>query len=125
MNGNKLLLDTNAILYLLNGDKDIADVIHGKLVYLSFVSEMELLGFPDISQNEENSIKQFLEDATTKVIDINTNIKENAITLRRKYKIKLPDSIIMGTAQFLDIPVLTADKDFEKVNEINLILFEN
>ena len=30
MNGNKFLLDTNTILYLLNGDKTVADFLFNK-----------------------------------------------------------------------------------------------
>ncbi|MEA3297332.1 MAG: PIN domain-containing protein, partial [candidate division Zixibacteria bacterium] len=33
-----------------------------------------------------------------KIIDINTNIKSEVIKIRRKYKIKLPDCIIIATS---------------------------
>ena len=36
MSGNKLLLDTNAVLYLLNGDETLSDFLEGKnYTYLS------------------------------------------------------------------------------------------
>lgn len=44
MSGNSLLIDTNIALYLLNGDNTIAELLDGKDVYLSFISELELLG---------------------------------------------------------------------------------
>lgn len=45
MNGNNLFLDTNIVLYLLSGDKTVADILFEKTVFISFVTELELLGF--------------------------------------------------------------------------------
>jgi predicted nucleic acid-binding protein len=49
--------------------------------------------------------------------------KNFVIDLRRRYHIKLPDSIIMATSLYLNIPIITADKDYSKVEEIDLIYF--
>ncbi len=37
---------------------------------------------------------------------------------------KLPDAIIAATAIHLQIPLITADKDFEKVEELMLYLYQ-
>lgn len=50
MNGSSVLLDTNAGLYLLNGNKALAELLKGKRVYLSFITEIELQGFPFIKE---------------------------------------------------------------------------
>jgi len=42
MNGNKLLLDTNIILYLLDGDNTLVNILEGKIPYVSFITELEL-----------------------------------------------------------------------------------
>ncbi len=42
MNGNKLLLDTNTVLYVLAGDETLASFLNGKELYLSIISELEL-----------------------------------------------------------------------------------
>lgn len=34
MNGNKLFLDSNIILYLLNGDETLAELLNGRQLYL-------------------------------------------------------------------------------------------
>ena len=52
MNGDKYLLDTNAILYILNGDQTLADFLFGKDLYTSIISEMELLSYKDITDQE-------------------------------------------------------------------------
>ncbi len=43
MNGNKLFLDTNIILDLLNGDETLAEFLNGKQLYISVITELELL----------------------------------------------------------------------------------
>ena len=42
MSGASFLLDTNVVLYLLSGNKTIADTIDGAQIYVSFVTELEL-----------------------------------------------------------------------------------
>ena len=59
MNGNKLLLDTNAVLYLLGGDETLATLLNGKDLYLSIISELELLSYKKISLREQKIITSF------------------------------------------------------------------
>jgi predicted nucleic acid-binding protein len=123
MNGNKLFLDTNIILYLLNGDKTLAELLNEKQLYISIITELELLAFNGITINEEKIIKDFVSQCKT--ITINTQVKEEAIRGRKTYKTKLPDSIIIATALYLDLPLITSDVEFKKVNELTLIHYEN
>ncbi|WP_414601150.1 PIN domain-containing protein [Algoriphagus sp. NG3] len=51
-------------------------------------------------------------------------IKEQTIQLKRKYSLKLPDAIIASTCIVLEIPLVTADRGFIKITELNLILLE-
>lgn len=122
MSGNKLFLDTNIIVYFLSGDKTIADLIDGKTVYVSFVTQLELLGYAGLSKAEENRIESFLSECV--IIDINNVIKQKVIELRKTHKLKLPDSIIIASALYLDLPVITADIDFKKVEELGNIYYE-
>lgn len=59
MNGTKLLLDSNIILYLLNGDKTLADFLQEKELFISIITEMELLSFSGISIKEQKQIQSF------------------------------------------------------------------
>ena len=59
------------------------------------------------------------------VVDITEDIKIKTITIKQNYKLKLPDCIIAATAQFLDIPLLTADKDFMKIKNFNITFYED
>ena len=86
MNGSNILVDTNIILYLLGGDKTIIPLLQNKKIFISFITELELLSFKKLSENEEKIIKSFLMECT--IFDINPEIKKSAIYLRRKYSIK-------------------------------------
>lgn len=122
MNGDKLFLDTNIIIYLLKGDQTLTTFLNGKQFFISFVSQLELLSFKEITDKEINLIKDFLNHCT--VIDINNTIKDLTIDLRKNYNLKLPDSIVSATAIYLDIPLITADKQIRKIELIDTIIYE-
>ena len=122
MSGNSFLLDTNVVLYFLGGDQTLLTVFDQKSLYLSTITELELLSYPHISDREERGILNFLSNVT--VVDLNEQIKAKTIELRREYRMKLPDAIIAGTAFYLDLPLFTAERDFERISELNLVLYE-
>jgi len=122
MNGTSFLLDTNIILYLLSGDKTIASIINEKEIYVSFITEMELLSYKKISIHEEKKIKNLLSDVF--IVEMNISIKAKAIEIRKENTIKLPDCIIAATAEHLDIPLLTSDEGFKKIKSIKHLLYQ-
>ena len=122
MSGNNYLIDTNIVLYLLSGDQTLANILTGGKVHLSEITEIELLSYPDISTQEEARINTFLTDVI--IIQLNEQIKAHTIKLRRTYRLKLPDAMIAATAQHMDLPLLSADKRLEKVEEITFFLYE-
>ncbi len=122
MSGTAYLLDTNIVLYLLRGDKDIPSLIKGSDIYVSFITEMELLSFPRLSSQERSKIDALLRHVL--ILEFNAEIKKTAIQLRSKYNLGLPDSIIMASSIFLNIPLLSADKDMAKIKEVDFVLIE-
>ncbi len=54
------MVDTNIILYILNGNKELAEKLYKKNIHISFITELELLGFKGIKENEKEIIKDFL-----------------------------------------------------------------
>lgn len=57
-------------------------------------------------------------------LDWNSKLKDKTIEIRKKYIIKLPDAIIAATSIIYGIPLVTADKGFSRVEELDLILLE-
>lgn len=122
MSGNKYLLDTNAVLYILNGDATLADFLFEKELYLSIISEMELLSYKNITDKEKQEIEEFLKEFI--IININEKIKQHTIEVKKGSSMKLPDSIIAATAIALKLPLLTSDKLFKTVKYLNLVYYE-
>ncbi|MFY0650374.1 MAG: hypothetical protein JXQ96_00005, partial [Cyclobacteriaceae bacterium] len=73
-------------------------------------------------QEEEFAIQEFLKDCI--IVDINNSIKEEVIGIRGIVKIKLPESIILGTSAYLGIPVITSDKGFNKADTMDVIYYQ-
>src|SRR5262249_43390015 len=107
MSGKEILVDTNIILYLLDGSNTLEELLQGKNIYLSFITELELVGF-QTTGNEEKQINELLNDCT--IVQITNPIKERYKELRKKYRLKLADAIIAATALTFDLPLITADK---------------
>lgn len=122
MSGVSFLVDTNIALYLLSGNKTISEILDTSVIYISFITQLELLGYKNITNEEQKKIKQFIDDCV--IVDINDEIKRITVEIRQKQHIKLPDSIIAATSIFLDIPLLTADRGFSKISKLNLALYE-
>lgn len=123
MSGKEILVDTNIVLYLLNGSDTLEEFLQGKDVCISFITELELLGFKNITSKEEIQIRELLNDCS--IIPLNNIVKENYIKLRRQYSLKLADSIIAATALAYNIPLITADKQFKTIAELKLTTYQH
>lgn len=121
MSGTEFFADTNAILYILSGNECMKPYISKKMS-VSIITEMELLSFSKLSVEEEEKIKKLIGKCS--VIPIEDTIKEKTIELRKKYNIKLPDAIIAASSIESGLPLVTADKGFQKIEELNLELIE-
>ena len=121
MNGTRYLIDTNIAIYLLAGDQKIAELLDENQIFISFITELELLSFKELTSSEKTIIKEFLNDVV--IIDINKKIKDLTIKFRENNSLKLPDAIIAATAQFLDIPLMTADQQFKNIEDPQILLY--
>ena len=120
MSGVDLFVDTNILVNLAEGKKEVDQYLEGNNLFISVISEIELLGWHKITSQQKNFFQKLLNDCTT--IGLINPIKELAIELKQKHRIKLPDSVIAASAIHLDIPLLTQDHDFEKIKNLNLVV---
>ena len=104
---------------LLNGDTTLSEFLFNKELYISSISELELLSFKKITIKEQKEIKSFLKELI--VFNLNETVKKNTIKLRKTNGIKLPDAIIAASAMWLDIPLITTDKQLSKVKGVKII----
>lgn len=118
------LLDSNAIIYLSKGLVSIDEVIHDDEEYsISVITYMEVLGYVFESAKEERFIHNLL--TLLKIRYLSSDIVEEVILLRKKYKIKLPDAIICATAVIDDAYLLTNDENLKTIVNLKIKDFGN
>ena len=120
MNGLDLAVDTNIFVYLTSGNKNVHRAVQGNNLFVSFITEMELLSWPAASSRELQLIKQLMSQC--KIISLNDEAKKIAIDIRRRSKLRLPDAIVAATSIYLNVPLISADREFKKVIGLELIL---
>lgn len=116
-----ILADTNAIIHFLEGNMNVFHHLSDKVIYVSFITEIEIQSKKNQSKEDRKLVKDFLNDCI--IIDINSSIKEVAVRLRRQKSIKLPDAIIAATAIFMRHPLVTSDDAFNTISDLNVLFF--
>ena len=115
MSGERLLADTSALIHLLDGNAAVSRILQGREVFLSFITEIELLSSKRNTAELLSRKRALLADCT--IIDVNARIKELVIDLRKRCGLKLPDCIIAATAIHLDLALVTSDNHFTRLKD--------
>jgi predicted nucleic acid-binding protein len=114
----KILLDTNAIVYFLEGREEFETIGNCSTFYYSFITEIELLSFGD--EERRKTISGFLKKG--KRIDMDNKIISGTIEIRRTKRLKVPDAIIVASAQKIKADLFTSDEEIiRKVDDLNII----
>jgi predicted nucleic acid-binding protein len=122
MNGaHNILVDTNLIILGISGNLEVRELLEGRTIFISVVTEIELLSIPFTHPADERLMKDFISNCF--VIELDSEIKYNTIQLRKKQKVKLPDAIIAASSITKKLTLFTADKGFSKIKDLNLVLF--
>ena len=122
MSGIKsILVDTNIIIYFLEGRPEVSFYQFSNF-HISVITEIELLGVKTIEgismKDRRNIIKHCI------ILPFDDDIKETTIEIKQNTKIQTPDAIIAATAIKYQLPFVTADKGFTRIDGLNLILLE-
>jgi tRNA(fMet)-specific endonuclease VapC len=125
MNGNRILLDTNAIAALLQGNLYLVELLKSaEWIGISIISEIEFLANSALNEEDKALFENFINRIN--VIDLNhldTVLLTLILEVRKKSKIKLPDAIIAATAIHNNAKIITSDEGFRKVARIRVIEF--
>lgn len=113
------LLDTNMIIYYLNGDKKAIDFIDKNLkkFAISSITYLEILVF-SYDEEEDQQVREFLE--LFKIYDVEREILDIAINTYRKKRVKMADNIIGSTAKLYDLTLVTRNVDDFKNMELDI-----
>ena len=98
------VLHTNVVLYHLAGK--LAAPLPLRPLFISIVTEIELLSFKLLTDSERNQISAFLASVT--VINLDGAIKDETIRLRLSV-LRLPDAVVATTASVYDAELWTHD----------------
>ena len=113
----KMLVDSNIIIYYLNGEEkavDFIEVYHHQLA-ISIISYSEILS-PKLSDEAFEELCLILTN-NFEILPLNIQIAQTAAKLRQQNKIKLPDALIAASALTYDLPLVTRNvKDFNDLS---------
>lgn len=119
MSGNKVVLDTNVIIFASKGKVDFSLLAQNyEEFYVSIITYMEVYGYNFKNEDEKLLTEELFKNLN--VVHINDAIAEQTIIYRKNTskKIKLPDAIILATASYLEADLYTDDwYDFENRDE--------
>ena len=119
MNGIDFVVDTNILIYLHEANPIVSPYLNYSWS-CSVITEIELLGALNLSDFDKSKLKELIADCI--IIPFSDNIKDITINIRQNKKIKVPDAIIAATAIYFDLPLLSADKDFEDIPSLKFVL---
>ncbi|MCB2262474.1 MAG: type II toxin-antitoxin system VapC family toxin [Candidatus Thiosymbion ectosymbiont of Robbea hypermnestra] len=112
----KAVLDTNAVIYLHKGL--LAENLPVGEYAISVITEMELLSFAGLTEDQRMWLQCFIDDLD--IIGIDSDVKQRAIQLRLQQRLKLPDAIIAATAISRNAVLLSNDQEFGGIPELDL-----
>jgi len=118
--GSVKVLDTNAIIYLVN-DR-LSTILPAEGFLVSVISQIELLGWRNLGERDEKAIRKVLAEVT--IVGLDETIVEKVIELRRSTTLRIPDAIVAATAVVSNAELITLDKAFASVPDLRIFPIE-
>jgi tRNA(fMet)-specific endonuclease VapC len=126
MSGNKVVFDTNVVGVYLDNEKFAKNYLKSnQTIGISVITQIEFLSNPELTTKNKFLFDEFIE-----LVEIYPLTRENkilvlqTISVRKKYKLKLPDAIIAATAIVNNATLLSADDIFAKIYNLKFELIK-
>jgi predicted nucleic acid-binding protein len=119
------LIDTNAAIDYIGEAMPLKgltfmDYIIDKEYSISVISRIELYAYSKLTEKDKDTLDIFTGQAS--VLNINDEIIEQTIELRKTYKTKLPDAIIAATALVYGLTLISRNtSDFKNIQGLHVI----
>ncbi len=116
----KYLIDSNIIIYHLNGEKTATDFIvqNIDICAISRISFIEVMSF-SFNNDDELNVVDLLN--SFKILDTSEQIAIQSIKNRKMKKIKVPDNIIASTAQVHNLILVTRNESDFNLSDIEIL----
>ncbi|MCX6152353.1 MAG: type II toxin-antitoxin system VapC family toxin [Ignavibacteriales bacterium] len=117
--------DSNIFIYYLKDEPAVTkffELIRNEnpIIYCSFISKLELLSLPNLTDGEIKNIEDLLKEFIK--VGYNSSIENLTILIRKKKQVKLPDAIIAASAIYTNSKLVTRNiKDFQSISGLELI----
>jgi tRNA(fMet)-specific endonuclease VapC len=125
MSGDRLLLDTNAIVALLGGNQQVVQLTrNAQWIGISIISEIEFLCFGGLTQPDRDLFAQFRDKV--EIVSLSqgeAGLIDRVIDIRRRFGVKLPDAIIAATALVRSARLVTADRQLANIADVSIASF--
>ncbi len=119
-------LDTNAIIYYLNGELSAARILEDVFgreepTYVSAITELELFSHRLLTEDDSDTITRLL--ASTVIVPVDSQLARFAGFLRRQTpRLKAADSAIAATALLTHTTLITRNiRDFQQIDTLQLL----
>lgn len=118
-----IVLDTNIVIYYLQGIEEVVDWIEnkiakGEMLAISTLSVVELLSYKKLDTNQRLVINHLIQ--TMMVVDVDLVISHEAAKLRNQHTTGTVDSVIAATAKVLSARLITNDRKLQKISGITV-----
>lgn len=122
MSGNRYLLDTNAIVALLQGNPQLIQLLQSAdWIGISVISQIEFLAFSGLSQSDLQLFQQFLQRVeVVGLVATDVALVDKIIEIRQQYRLKLPDAVIAAMAIQNLASLVTMDQEFAKIASLTV-----
>ena len=121
MPGKRYLLDTNALVALLQGNPGLIELTRqAQWLGVSVINVLEFLGFDGLTEPDRLLFEELLERIT--VIDLNYSnaaLMAHITALRQTRALKLPDAIVMASAALHQATVITQDAALLRLSSLS------
>jgi predicted nucleic acid-binding protein len=87
----------------------------------SSIVKLELLGWNKITESEFNNISNFLSQI--EILHLSDAILDIAIRLKRNSNLKVPEAVIAATSIYNNLQLVTNDKDFYDLPDLQIAKF--
>ena len=110
------MLDTNAVISLLQGNSSIEfKLSQAGWIGISVISVIEFFSFPRLTTADNQIFSTFLQRIETVPLLDDLKFLQKVSALKLRTRLKLPDAIIAQSAIEKNATLITNDKDFSKI----------
>lgn len=120
--GQGYLIDSNSLIDFFNNalPEDGVQLLINIEPRISIITQIEVFSKRGLDIGEIEKIQEFMNTATT--YEVNKMVAEQAINIRLRYKVKLPDAIIAATAVCYNLALVTRNvSDFKNIAGLEII----